>query len=198
MLVRLCPPSVVKKPPTRIFPSACTARQYTVPPAPGLKLVSSAPSALSPPMPMRLCPPRVLKPPPTRIFPSACTAREYTELSSPGLNESGSGDCARTARAKVWAESASATQRPAWRIRLCVLILLDWTARWAWLNVEEWVQASLQARKHANEKTGWTHRELNRRIGKKQGEIAANQRLRVDNHIERKAGRRSKSAQSQA
>ena len=29
MLLRLCPPSVVKLPPTRIFPSACTARERT-------------------------------------------------------------------------------------------------------------------------------------------------------------------------
>src|SRR5713226_5089125 len=58
MLLRLCPPSVVKPPPTRIFPSACTAREVTTaydalggtPAAPGLKLVSSVPSALSLPM----------------------------------------------------------------------------------------------------------------------------------------------------
>src|SRR5712664_4079869 len=47
MLLRLCPPKVLKLPPTRIFPSACTARQSTsgqiTPPAPGLKLVSSVP-----------------------------------------------------------------------------------------------------------------------------------------------------------
>src|SRR5207245_6373137 len=29
MLVRPCPPNVVKFPPTRIFPSACTPREYT-------------------------------------------------------------------------------------------------------------------------------------------------------------------------
>src|SRR5207245_1520125 len=55
ILLRLCPPSVAKLPPTRIFPSACTAREYTnaddsnAPLVPGLKLVSSVPSALSRP-----------------------------------------------------------------------------------------------------------------------------------------------------
>src|SRR5437899_12686377 len=73
MLLRLCPPSAVKKPPTRIFPSACTAREPTSPSDPGLKLVSRVPSALSRAMLLRLCPPRMLKEPPTKIFPSACT-----------------------------------------------------------------------------------------------------------------------------
>src|SRR5207248_1522117 len=80
-LLRLCPPSVVKLPPTRIFPSACTANELTWrngSPAPGLKLVSSVPSALSRPRLLRLCPPSVVKLPPTRIFPSACTANELT------------------------------------------------------------------------------------------------------------------------
>src|SRR5712692_10228074 len=85
MLVRLCPPSVVNWPATRIFPSACTARDSTAPSVPGLKLGSSFPSALSRPMPLRLRPPSALKLPPTRIFPSACTAREYTVLSASGL-----------------------------------------------------------------------------------------------------------------
>src|SRR6266446_3110821 len=53
-LVRLCPASAAKLPPTRILPSACTAMHRTygevAPPAPGLKLVSSVPSALSRPM----------------------------------------------------------------------------------------------------------------------------------------------------
>ena len=44
------PPSVVKSPPTRIFPSGCIARARTEPFAPGLKLASSEPSALSRPM----------------------------------------------------------------------------------------------------------------------------------------------------
>src|SRR6266700_2020644 len=54
---RLCPPNVVNPPPTRIFPSACTARDHTSPSVPGLKFVSSVPSALSRPMKLRLCPP---------------------------------------------------------------------------------------------------------------------------------------------
>src|SRR2546427_770504 len=47
MLLRLCPPSDVKSPPTRIFPSACNASEFTYgagPSAPGLKLASSVPS----------------------------------------------------------------------------------------------------------------------------------------------------------
>src|SRR5260221_9994534 len=40
MLVRLCPPSVVNPPPTRIFPSACNAKEYTPPSALGLKSVA--------------------------------------------------------------------------------------------------------------------------------------------------------------
>src|SRR5713226_6641799 len=74
-LLRLCPPSVLKLPPTRIFPSACTAREDTPPLAPGWKFVSSDPSALSRSVP---------KLPPTRIFPSACTAREETLPYAPG------------------------------------------------------------------------------------------------------------------
>ena len=74
------PPSLVKPPPTRIFPSGCTAKAKTLPFAPGLKLVSSEPSALSRPMRLRVVvpvppPPSVVKLPPTRIFPSACTAK---------------------------------------------------------------------------------------------------------------------------
>src|SRR5258708_31117450 len=97
MLLRLCPPSALNPPPTRIFPSACSAREETIQSAPGLKLVSSVPSALSRPKRLGLCPPSVLNPTPTRIFPSACTAREYTYAKGPpppGLNQSGGGDCA--------------------------------------------------------------------------------------------------------
>src|SRR3989442_11967654 len=74
MLMRPCPPSVEKYPPTRIFPSACTAREKTILSAHGLKLGSNVPSALSRPMLLRLCPPSALKQPPTRRSPSACTA----------------------------------------------------------------------------------------------------------------------------
>ena len=93
------PPSVVKSPPTRIFPSACTARARTLPFAPGLKLVSSEPSALSRPMWLRVVvpvppPPSVVKSPPTRIFPSACTATAQTPSFAPGLKLVSS-DCAR-------------------------------------------------------------------------------------------------------
>src|SRR2546425_12102380 len=78
MELRLCPTSRPKKPPTRIFPSACSASESTQLSVPELKLVSRVPSALSRPMYLRLCPPSMVNQPPTRIFPSACSAREYT------------------------------------------------------------------------------------------------------------------------
>ena len=82
------PPSVVKSPPTRILPSDCTAKALTRPFAPGLKVVSSEPSALSRPMWLRVVvpvppPPSVVKTPPTRIFPSGCTARRRRRRSRP-------------------------------------------------------------------------------------------------------------------
>ena len=83
------PPSVVKAPPTKILPSACTARALTAPFAPGLKLASIVPSGLSRPMKLRVVvpvppPPRVVKNPATKILPSACTARAWTMLFAPG------------------------------------------------------------------------------------------------------------------
>src|SRR2546428_9894461 len=102
----------------------------------------------------RLPPPSVLNPPATRILPSACTAMEFTGPFAPGLSESGSGDCARAARARVWTESASAIQRAAWRIRLCVLMLLDWTVRSMWLKVEEWI-LTLQPPRRARRQKNW-------------------------------------------
>src|SRR2546427_923000 len=108
MLVRLCPPSAVNSPPTRIFPSACTARDKTELPAPGSKLVPSVPSALSRAMLARLCPPSVMKKPPTRIFPSACNAREKTD-----------GDVAPAAPGlKLVSSVPSALSRPM-KLRLC-------------------------------------------------------------------------------
>src|SRR5712692_2023676 len=86
---------MVKPPPARILPSACTARDLKVSFAPGLKLGSRVPSALSRQILFRLCPFSRVKSPPTRISPSACTAREYTKGNNappppgPGLKESG-------------------------------------------------------------------------------------------------------------
>src|SRR5258708_7660425 len=72
MFLRLCPPRVLKLPPTRVFPSACTARActyaglYAEPFAPASKLVSSVPSALSRPTFFPPSPPTsVTFPPPT-------------------------------------------------------------------------------------------------------------------------------------
>src|SRR5437899_10482947 len=41
MKLRLCPPKVVKTPPTRIFPSACTASEITTFPASGCTVMVS-------------------------------------------------------------------------------------------------------------------------------------------------------------
>src|SRR3989442_9578399 len=46
MKFRLCPPTWPKNPPTRIFPSACNARETPALPPPGSKLGSTAPSEL--------------------------------------------------------------------------------------------------------------------------------------------------------
>src|SRR6266550_152753 len=76
-LVHDCPPSLVKLPPARIFPSGCTARDCTsddfsngkLPPprGPGLKLSSTVPFALRRAKLVRTRPPRIGKSPPTRI-----------------------------------------------------------------------------------------------------------------------------------
>src|SRR5512137_2319677 len=55
MSLRDCPASIPNQPPTRIFPSACTAREDAPHSVPGLKWVSSVPSALSRPMWLRSC-----------------------------------------------------------------------------------------------------------------------------------------------
>src|SRR5437899_12799375 len=44
-LLRLCPPSVVKEPPTRIGPFACTGTEHRTASAAGLQLVSMTQSA---------------------------------------------------------------------------------------------------------------------------------------------------------
>ena len=70
--VRATPLKEVKSPPRRIFPSACTARAYTVPstPAPGLKFKSTAPFVFSRTTPGRVMPLKVEKEPPARILSS--------------------------------------------------------------------------------------------------------------------------------
>jgi hypothetical protein len=72
--------SVVKPPPTRILPSACTAIARTAPFAFGSNPVSSVPSALRRAIRLRVteAPPlgeRVIKLPPIRIFPSGWTTK---------------------------------------------------------------------------------------------------------------------------
>ena len=72
--LRVTPPTVVNEPPSKIFPSDCTAIDETVLFVFGLKPVSSVPSAFRRAMPMRVTPPTVVNCPPSKIFPSDCTA----------------------------------------------------------------------------------------------------------------------------
>ena len=95
VVVPVAAASSVKWPPTRIFPSGCTASANTESFAPGLKVVSSEPSALSRPMRLRGVvpvppPPSVVKSPPTRILPSGCTASGKTVSFAPGLKSASS------------------------------------------------------------------------------------------------------------
>ena len=80
-----CPPREVNPPPTRIFPSGCTANEKTEELAEGAKPLSKVPSAFRRPRLLRPCPARLVKLPPTRILPSACSARQKTEPPTPGL-----------------------------------------------------------------------------------------------------------------
>ena len=77
------PLTLVKQPPIKTLPSACTATQVTTPLIPSrltlllVKLLSSVPSAFSRAMWLTpLLPFTVLKAPPMRIFPSACRAMQ--------------------------------------------------------------------------------------------------------------------------
>ena len=74
MWLRVCPPMLVKSPPAKILPSACTAIEWTASFAFGLKAVSSVPSVFKRAMLLRVTPKTVVKLPPMRILPSGCTA----------------------------------------------------------------------------------------------------------------------------
>ena len=77
-IARLSADAVVKKPPAKILPSACTAIEWTASFAFGLKAVSSVPSVFKRAMLLRVTPKTVLNSPPIRILPSGCTAVAVT------------------------------------------------------------------------------------------------------------------------
>ena len=79
MRLRVCPPMLLKWPPTKILPSACTAIESTVPFAFGSNESAKPVVASSRAMRLRGCPPMfMVKSPPAKILPSACTAMEKT------------------------------------------------------------------------------------------------------------------------
>ena len=78
MRLRVCPPMLEKKPPTRILPSVCTAMASTQLFAFGLNESARPVVASSRAIKLRVCPPMLPKVPPMRILPSACSAIEMT------------------------------------------------------------------------------------------------------------------------
>ena len=86
--LRGSPPILVKPPPAKILPSACTAIESTILSAFGSNESAKPVVASSRAMWLRVCPPMLVKPPPAKILPSACTAIESTILSAFGSNES--------------------------------------------------------------------------------------------------------------
>ena len=77
--VTVAPPfgaSVVKSPPAKILPSACTAIEWTALFAFGSNESANPVVASSRAMWLRVCPPMLVKTPPAKILPSACTAIE--------------------------------------------------------------------------------------------------------------------------
>ena len=79
---------LVKLPPAKILPSACTAIERIASFAFGLNESAEPVVASSRAMRLRICPPMLLKLPPTKILPSACTAIERTVKFALGSNES--------------------------------------------------------------------------------------------------------------
>ena len=69
---------LLKAPPTKILPSACTAIDWTILFAFGSNGVERAVVHSSRAMRLRVAPPMVVKSPPTKILPSACTAIDRT------------------------------------------------------------------------------------------------------------------------
>ena len=77
MRLRACPPMLVKAPPTKILPSACTATATTKSFGFGIERISQSGGGIEPgDVIARLPADAVEKRPPTRILPSACTAME--------------------------------------------------------------------------------------------------------------------------
>ncbi len=94
MRVRGCPPMLLKLPPTKILPSACTAigkSLNTAASAFGFHESAKPVKGSSRAILLRVCPPMLfapLKPPPTRILPSVCTTTVLTVEFAFGSNES--------------------------------------------------------------------------------------------------------------
>ena len=76
--LRAAPFTVVKRPPSTSFPSACTATQLTSPFVLAVKVASTLPSALSRAIFACAAPPTVVKLPPMIVVPSGCTAVAVT------------------------------------------------------------------------------------------------------------------------
>ena len=70
--------SVVKKPPAKILPSACTATERTTSFALGSNESANPVVASSRAMLLRGCPPMLVNSPPAKILPSGCTTIEWT------------------------------------------------------------------------------------------------------------------------
>ena len=75
MRLRVCPPMLVKMPPTKILPSACTAIASTHIVRVRVEQIGQAGGGIEPgDVIARLSADAVVKSPPTKILPSACTA----------------------------------------------------------------------------------------------------------------------------
>ena len=85
MWLRVCPPMVVKSPPAKTRPSACTAIEKTRKFAFGSNESAKPVVASSRAMRLRVCPPMLPNSPPAKILPSACTAIAETALFAFGL-----------------------------------------------------------------------------------------------------------------
>ena len=80
MRLRVCPPMVVKAPPAKILPSACTAIPWTKPFAFGSHESAAPVTASSRAMRLRVATPMPVKVPPAKTLPSVCTAITRTKL----------------------------------------------------------------------------------------------------------------------
>ena len=89
-MVARCPPIVLKVPPARIFPSACSAIEQIALVAFGLKESAAPVTGSSRAMLLRVCPPMAVNNPPTKILPSGCTTMALTLPSAFGSKESAS------------------------------------------------------------------------------------------------------------